>query len=340
MSSISASLYTNDIDKNNYILDPLIFSYQTQKINVGGDDFRLDKDAVLDVPYSIDVSEENVVNEDSKPQEKIRYYVVQKGDTVEKIARKFGLKKNTIIWVNNLNSKGFLRLNQKLVILPVDGVSYEVQKGDTLSKIAKKFGLKDAKKITKYNKIFGSLKVGQNLIIPNGVLKTEKTRIRKRNKVSKISVRKKVSQASKWIWIKTTDGRRIKHKAWVPTKRIRYTKRDYGYFTHPLPGSIRTQGLHGRNAIDMSAPINTPILAAHSGTVKRAFKSGYNGGFGHYVLIDHGGGIETLYAHMNKVVVYKGQKVVKGQVIGYEGSTGRSTGPHLHFEVHGRKNPF
>jgi LysM repeat protein len=90
-----------------------------------------------------------------------------------------------------------LRLNQKLVILPVDGVSYEVQKGDTLSKIAKKFGLKDAKKITKYNKIFGSLKVGQNLIIPNGVLKTEKTRIRKRNKVSKISVRKKNSQASK-----------------------------------------------------------------------------------------------------------------------------------------------
>ncbi|MEV4618761.1 peptidoglycan DD-metalloendopeptidase family protein [Asanoa sp. NPDC049573] len=108
-------------------------------------------------------------------------------------------------------------------------------------------------------------------------------------------------------------------------------------WTSPMPGSEVTSCFGIRwgvphQGIDFAMPENTPELAAAAGTV---FAAGWNyTGYGISVVIDHGNGIYTHYAHMNRTAVEVGQTVKAGQVIGYEGSTGDSTGPHLHFEVH------
>jgi len=105
-------------------------------------------------------------------------------------------------------------------------------------------------------------------------------------------------------------------------------------FIRPVPGP-QTSGFGPRwgrmhQGIDIGAPTGTPIVAAASGVVVMA---GWMGGYGNAVIIDHGGGIATLYAHQSRIAVSVGQSVGQGQVIGYVGSTGNSTGPHLHFEV-------
>ena len=112
-----------------------------------------------------------------------------------------------------------------------------------------------------------------------------------------------------------------------------------GYFVNPVPGySRRSQGLHGHNGVDLAAPKGTPIVAAAPGVVLFA-RTGYNGGYGTMVIVNHPNGTQTLYGHMSKLGTHTGDVVNQGEVIGYVGSTGHSTGPHLHFEVHGAKNP-
>lgn len=112
-----------------------------------------------------------------------------------------------------------------------------------------------------------------------------------------------------------------------------------GYFIRPTTGR-KSQGLHGYNGVDIAAPTGTPIWAAASGMVIISRTAGYNGGYGLYVAIRHDNGTQTVYGHMSKVNVAVNQRVDRGEVIGVVGSTGRSTGPHLHFEVRGAKNPF
>jgi murein DD-endopeptidase MepM/ murein hydrolase activator NlpD len=102
----------------------------------------------------------------------------------------------------------------------------------------------------------------------------------------------------------------------------------FGLRTHPTLGGTR---MH--SGIDLAAAAGTPIVATSDGRVDTA---SWNGGYGLFVSLDHGGGVETRYGHMSRLNVAAGQEVRKGQVIGYVGSTGRSTGPHLHYEV--RKN--
>jgi murein DD-endopeptidase MepM/ murein hydrolase activator NlpD len=101
-----------------------------------------------------------------------------------------------------------------------------------------------------------------------------------------------------------------------------------------------TQGLHGFNAVDIGAPRGTAILAAAGGEVIVAKSGGWNGGYGSYVVIAHGNGTQTLYAHMSKVIATVGSMVGQGDTIGLVGATGEATGPHLHIEVRGAKNPF
>lgn len=113
-----------------------------------------------------------------------------------------------------------------------------------------------------------------------------------------------------------------------------------GYFGNPIPGGRKSQGVHGNNAVDIAAPSGTPIYASAAGRVSTALcNGGYNGGWGNYLKISHGNGAQTLYAHMSRCAV-TGGSVGKGQLIGYVGNTGRSTGSHLHFEVYGGKNPL
>ena len=103
---------------------------------------------------------------------------------------------------------------------------------------------------------------------------------------------------------------------------------------------MRTQGVHGYNGIDIGAGRGTAIYAAAAGTVIVSRSSGWNGGYGNYVVIAHDNGVQTLYAHLDSVNVGAGQRVNQGSLLGGMGATGKVTGVHLHFEVRGAKNPF
>ena len=113
-----------------------------------------------------------------------------------------------------------------------------------------------------------------------------------------------------------------------------------GGFIHPLPGSLRTQGIHGYNGVDLASGTGTPIRAAAAGQVIVAKSYGWNGGYGNYVVVRHANGTQTLYAHNSSNAVGVGTYVAQGQTVAYVGSSGRSTGSHLHFEVRGASNPF
>ena len=112
--------------------------------------------------------------------------------------------------------------------------------------------------------------------------------------------------------------------AW-PAPSYTYISSPYGYRTHPVLGRTKFH-----SGLDLAAPGGSNILAAADGTVRSA---GWNGGYGYCVVVDHGGGVATLYGHASKLLVSSGQRVTKGQVIALVGTTGMSTGNHLHFEV-------
>lgn len=239
----------------------------------------------------------------------ISTYVVREGDTLSGIALMFDVSPNTILWANDMSKSSTLKVGQQLTILPVTGVKYTVKRGDTLASIAKKYS-GDPTEIANYNGIEGSLAAGSVIIIPNG-------------EVQAPSIAK--SSGAKAI-----------------TASVKYgTGAQVGYYMAPLGRYIETQGIHGYNGVDLGAPSGTPIMASAAGEVVVAKSGGYNGGYGSYVVIQHGNGSQTLYAHMSKVSTSGGSFVEQGQVIGYVGSTGRSTGAHLHFEIrNGIRNPF
>jgi murein DD-endopeptidase MepM/ murein hydrolase activator NlpD len=113
-----------------------------------------------------------------------------------------------------------------------------------------------------------------------------------------------------------------------------------GYYANPVPGARLTQRLHGHNGVDFGTPRGTPVHAAANGTVIIVRNTGWNGGYGNYIVVTHPNGTQTLYAHLTNAIVAPGQAVTQGQTIGYSGNTGKSTGAHLHFEVRGARNPF
>ncbi|MDO8522534.1 MAG: M23 family metallopeptidase [bacterium] len=248
----------------------------------------------------------------------ISVYVVQGGDTLTGIAKLFRVSPSTILWANDLPRNAVLKVGQTLIILPVTGVRYTVESGDTLISIAKKFGA-DATDIANFNGIDdGMIVAGMKLIIPDGEIAVAA--------VVAAPASTKPSSASA-----TTLN--------VP----RGTEEQNGYYLRPLPSGTwrKTQGIHGYNGIDLGAPKGTPILASATGDVIVAKEGGWNGGYGSYVVIQHGNGSQTLYSHASSVIVYAGEHVVRGQVIAYVGATGKATGTHLHFEIrNGIRNPF
>lgn len=246
--------------------------------------------------------------EDYPKSDQISIYVVREGDSLSQIAEMFGVTTNTIIWGNDIPRGSEISVGQVLVILPVSGVRHSVVTGDTIASIAKKYG-GDIDEIVRYNNIEVNavLTVGHIVIIPDG------------------EVAAPVYNA--------TYNDRVAGSMGSPSSAD-------GYYLRPIDGGVRSQGLHGYNGIDLAAGYGTSILAAATGDVIVSENSGWNGGYGQYVVIKHDNGTQTLYAHASEVIVDSGQRVVKGQVIGYVGSTGKSTGAHLHFEVRGAKNPF
>lgn len=233
-------------------------------------------------------------------------YVVADGDTVSTIADKFGISSNTIIWQNNLSSADAIKVGQTLQILPVSGIAHTVQKGDTVESIAKKYGLPSAEAIVefKFNSFTNDetfeLAIGQTVIVPNGVMP---------------SVTGSYAAAIA-VQITPNAGTVVAS----------------GQFAWPTQGVI-TQGFYWYHpGVDIANNAEPNILAADSGTIVR--EGWDNTGYGNMIQIDHGNGLQTLYAHMSAFYVTLGQTVHRGDTIGRMGSTGHSTGPHLHFEIH------
>ena len=273
-------------------------------------------------------------------------YIVRQGDTISEIAESFGVTANTIRWANDLGKKN-LKVGQKLVILPVTGVIHTIKKGDTVSSIAKKYdGVVDD--ILAYNRIDKEkLVAGDDITIPGGIIKTvakPKTVVTNAKTSGKVTVSggKLRTVRSPSGLLEVTTGITYTWQNGVKTSRLRGTggPNYRNYYLRPINGWGKSRGLHGFNSVDFAAPKGTPILASASGRVIISKKSGWNGGYGKYVAIEHSNGTQTLYAHQNSVIVSRGQNVVQGQVIGYVGTTGNSSGNHLHFEVRGAKNPF
>jgi len=250
--------------------------------------------------------------EESKPKsDHISLYVVRSGDSLSQIADMFGVTSDTIRWANDMKKGAAIQPGQTLVILPISGVRHIVAKGETLASIAKTYG-GDIDEITEYNGFSSAtLAVGDTVIIPDGEIAAPAT--------VKTSSTKKVASSSSKTSTSASSG---------------------GYYMRPVSGGVKTQGIHGYNAIDIGIPVGTPIMASASGKVIIARASGWNGGYGGYVVVQHDNGTQTLYAHVSSVTVSVGQSVVKGQVVAYSGNTGKSTGPHLHFEIRGATNPF
>ncbi len=237
----------------------------------------------------------------------ISVYVVREGDALSQIASMYGVTTNTILWANDLPRASAIRPGDTLVILPIAGVQHTVGKGETLSTIIEKYDA-NLEEVLEYNNLANdaTLVVGTEIMIPGGDLH---------------------APAAKTV------------AAAAPTKSTG-AQSGGSWLSHPAPGALRSQGLHGYNAVDLAGGSGTAIRAAAAGEVIVARSSGWNGGYGNYVVIRHGNGVQTLYAHMSSVNVLPGEYVAQSQTIGGMGNTGKSTGVHLHFEVRGGSNPF
>lgn len=252
----------------------------------------------------------------------IVYYSVQQGDVIGAIAQRFGISVNSILWANNLSLRSYIRPGDKLAILPTDGVVHKVIKGDTIQRIARLYQA-NVEEIAKFNNLSNGgsgISIGQQIIIPNG-----------KRIVTSVAAKKTTSI------IKTG----ILNNIIAPIPSIS-APAGTGYLW-PSAATVITQYYGWRHTgLDIAGKVGVPNYAAKSGTVIKS-QCGYNGGYGCYIIIDHGNGIQTLYGHNMRLLVSVGQYVEQGEAIGLLGNTGRSTGPHLHFEirVNGRKmNPL
>lgn len=240
----------------------------------------------------------------------ILIHSVSEGETLSSIADRYGLQVSTVLWENSLGEDDKIKPGQELKILPLDGVRHKVQRGETIYSIGKKYKLEGSQiqAIIDYpfneflNDETFELVVGQFLLVPDGV------------KPSKIPLPTPRSYVAKVL---TPDAGVVSAT---------------GNFIWPASGRV-TQGYKFyHKAIDIANKGGGPILATDSGVVSQAgWPDGY--GYGNRVVIDHGNGFQTLYAHLSLIQVRAGQKVNRGDVIGQMGNTGRSTGTHLHFEI-------
>ena len=224
-------------------------------------------------------------------------YKVQSGDTISGITRKFGLKNiSTVIGINNIENVRLLTAGTKLQIPSIDGLTYIVQKGNTLQGLSAKYNVSMEELLDVNELESAELQVGQKLFIPGARMNGDDL-LNALGELYKLPI----------------------------LSKFRYTSM-FGPRLDPISGAKSNH-----TGVDMACPTGTPIYASSAGTV--AFV-GYSNIFGNYVIIKHSKGYQTLYGHMSKTLAKKGQVVSQGTKIGLVGSTGYSTGPHLHFTVY------
>ncbi|OGK40137.1 hypothetical protein A3F34_03320 [Candidatus Roizmanbacteria bacterium RIFCSPHIGHO2_12_FULL_44_10] len=235
-----------------------------------------------------------------KPRDKTIDRIVKPGETLASIAETYEISVDTIKWANNLKSD-IIKPGQTLKILPITGIAHEVRSGESVYSIAKRYGV-DAQNIVNF--IFNdfedvdtfSLRVGQTIYVPDG---------------TPPQIRPSGPRPGRIDIIAGQPGT--------------------GAFIWPTTGYVSQYPVPYHMALDIANKSLPDVLASDTGTV--AFSGCLAYGYGCHVIIEHSNGFQTLYGHMSRLDVAAGQGVSKGQVIGRVGTTGRSTGPHLHFEV-------
>ncbi|MCL4366205.1 M23 family metallopeptidase, partial [Patescibacteria group bacterium] len=240
-----------------------------------------------------------------KPRSETIEYKVETGDTLSSIAQKFNISADTIRWANDLSGDA-IKPGQTLKILPLTGVAYTVKSGDTLESVAKKFSAEQQAILDyPFNDVPDdfSLKAGQLLMVPDGTPPETKAKPKPQPQYLAQGPSSPAFSApggAEFIW--PTNGVLTQYFSWY----------------HP-----------GDDIANRSAP---GVAAADGGTV---IVAGWpdNTGYGNRVVINHGNGYTSLYAHLSNIYVSPGATVSRGQLIGQMGSTGRSTGTHLHLEI-------
>ena len=228
-------------------------------------------------------------------------YTVQPGDTISGIAKKYGLTEGTLIGYNSVTDVYRLIPGTELNVPDIDGMPYQVKNGDSISSIAEHFNVS-------FNDILDAndldndvLLSGQNLFIPGA-------------RISDYDYKK----ATKTLFIYPASGR---------------LSSGYGYRSDPFTGARRFH-----YGIDLANSTGTAVRATMEGTIIDV--QDRTTGYGKCVIIRHANGFQTLYGHMDSINVRKNQWVEQGQLLGRMGSTGRSTGPHLHFSIYKNNNPI
>lgn len=253
-------------------------------------------------------------------RKKIITHEVKEGETISIIAEKYGISTNTVLWANDLTANSVIKPGMALDILPISGVKHEVKSGDTVKALATKYKVEE-EEIVEYNMLGEDkvLAVGQDLIVPGGVKQQVYTTTTQYVTRPSVSIGNLLSQPTTSRGSSTGSGKMLWPTSW----------------------RVITQYYHwGHHGLDIDGDYNSPIYAADSGVVEFA---GWQNGYGNCYIVNHGNGIKTLYAHLSKLYAVRGQQVVRGDTLGMMGTTGWSTGTHLHFEVQVngvKKNPL
>lgn len=241
--------------------------------------------------------------ESIKPRRDIVGYEVKGGDTLSSIAKNFRVDVDSIAYLNDFTKDKVLKPGDTVKVPPVSGVIVTVKRGDTIYTLAKRYGLASAQPIVDwpYNTFVNdetfSLAAGQSLVIPGGKPPEEV-----------------VPVAPLPGNINTTPF-----------------AGGSGQFMWPTTGIITQYFSWYHSGDDIANSLGTPVKAADAGRVQSILYESF--GYGWHIIINHGNGYQTLYGHLSRIDVSEGQNVARGQQIGLMGSTGRSTGSHLHFEV-------
>ena len=277
-------------------------SEQMQFLDTAMENFAFKMEGLVDSDGNILDSEGNAIITAPSFQEPVTFstYTVKSGDTISGITKSAGLSNvSTLIGINNIDNVRSLKSGQKLKIPSVDGLLYTVKDGDTLESLSVRYGVTVEDFLDINDLETQELTSGQQLFIPGAKLDN------------------------------TTLHSALGDLFMTPLSRSYVLTSKFG--PRVAPADTKSGRVTNHTGIDMAVPQGTPIRASMAGKIVYA---GYSPVYGNYVIINHGNGYQTLYAHMYKILVNIGQSVNQGSQIGLVGSTGYSTGPHLHFGVY------
>lgn len=242
----------------------------------------------------------------------VRTYTVQEGETLNEIADRFGISAETIAIANDLDDLNKVEVNTVLTILPVDGIQINLTEDErSIEELARVYQVSE-EVIREFNTISGDDMNLASLIIPDAV----------------------VPNTEKPFYVAPPVVRVASNRS-TPSSNLPELR---GFYSLPTTGHNYGR-IHSTNGVDVANSCGTPIVASAAGVVTTS-RDGWNGGYGTYIIIQHDNGTQTLYAHLSQRNAQVGQSVAQNELIGLMGTTGRSTGCHLHFEVRGARNPL